>query len=73
MTSGTNGASVEIIRVNDEPRIELVRGSLYDKEILTRDEAAELLEAAYGNGTAINDCDGSCWLCLLEEAVSEFR
>jgi CRISPR/Cas system-associated exonuclease Cas4 (RecB family) len=73
VTTGANGASVEIVVVDDSPRINLVRGDLYSPEILTRDEAAAILEASYGNPGVARDCDGDCWLCLLDEAVSEFR
>lgn len=66
------GASVEIVVKNGEPRIQLVRGSSYSPEILTRDQAAKLVEQSWASLSA-RDCSGDCWLCLLNEAVEEFR
>lgn len=71
MTTGANGASVEIITVNNEPRIKLVRGSLYTEEILTRDEAARLTDSSWASTG--KDCNGDCWVCLLEDALDSFR
>lgn len=69
--SGNSGASVEVIRVHNEPRIKLVRGDLYEPEVLTREQAAHLVESSWASMSS-KDCDGSCWCCLLNEAVEEF-
>lgn len=70
MARAENGASVEVIVVKGEPRIQLVRGPNFKPEILTRDEAAKLVDY---NQFSAKDCDGDCWVCLLDEAVSQFR
>lgn len=70
MARSDDSASVEVVVVDGEPRIKLVRGANYDVEILTRDEAADLVN--YEHFSA-RDCEGDCWVCLLDETVSEFR
>jgi hypothetical protein len=68
--TNSDGASVEVVVKRGVPMIELIRGSRFAPEILTRDQAAALLEESWGVKSA-TACEGDCWVCLLNELVEE--
>lgn len=64
--------TAEVVTVDGERLLRLRRGKNQQHEDMTVSEAHSLLEAEW-MAVMDTDCDGTCWLCVLDECLSIFR